>query len=145
MKGGTKGNKEKKQNRKKQRISKTGLLKIPPKNLQICRKITFLGLLQNKRTKLRERNKTTRNPSPPKKHLFACWQTTLQFLVNSAFFNLRSFISAKLCFSENSIKIVFSAEHSFCLSQIVKPPFEAPSQSGMFATHSAIWGFSPCA
>ena len=29
------------------------------------------------------------------------------------FFKLHSFISAKVCFAENTIKIVFAAEHSF--------------------------------
>ena len=37
--------------------------------------------------------------------------------------------------------MVFSAEHSFCVSQIVKPPFEAPSQNGF---KSAVLGFPLC-
>ena len=53
-----------------------------------------------------------------------------QLLVKLCFLNLHSFISAKLCFAENTIKMVFSAEHSFCVSRIVEPPFEAPSQNG---------------
>ena len=44
---------------------------------------------------------------------------------------------AKLCPAENNIKIVFSAEHSLCVSQIVKPPFEGKAQNGK----SAILGF----
>ena len=35
------------------------------------------------------------------------------FLVKFCFFKLRSFMSTKLCFAENTLKIVFSAEHSF--------------------------------
>ena len=61
------------------------------------------------------------------------------FLVNVYFFNLHSLISAKLCFAESTTKIVFSEEHSLCVSQIVKPPFEAPSQNGTFATKNAIF------
>ena len=45
------------------------------------------------------------------------------------FFKLHSFMSAKLCLAENTIKIVFSAEHNFYVSQIVNSPFEAPSQN----------------
>ena len=64
------------------------------------------------------------------------------FLVN-LFFNLHVFF-CKAMFADNGIKTVFSAEHSFCVSQIIKPPFEALSQSGTFETKSAILGF-PCA
>ena len=52
-------------------------------------------------------------------------------------------MSAKLCFAENTIKIVSSAEHSSYVSQIVKPPFEAPSQNGTFETKKCDLGFSP--
>ena len=37
---------------------------------------------------------------------------------DEGFFNLRSPISAKLCLAENTLEIVFSAEHNFCVSQI---------------------------
>ena len=45
----------------------------------------------------------------------------VKFLV---FIKVHSFRSTKLCFAENTIKIVFSAKHSFQASQIVKPLFE---------------------
>ena len=38
----------------------------------------------------------------------------------------------KLCLTENTIEIVFSAGHSFCGSQIVKTPLEAPSKNTIF-------------
>ena len=58
-----------------------------------------------------EKPKKTKPPKPkkaPKKHLCPFWQTTPIF----CFFFLLSLMSAKLCFAENTIKIVFSAEHS---------------------------------
>ena len=63
----------------------------------------------------------------------------LQFLGKFLFFNLHSFIA------ENTIILLFSAEHSFCVSQIVKDLFrEAPSQNVTSATKSAILGFPLC-
>ena len=50
------------------------------------------------------------NHQTTKKNLFACWQTPPYCFV---FFKLHSFISAKLCFAENTTKKMFSAEHSF--------------------------------
>ena len=50
-------------------------------------------------------------------------------------------MSAKLYFAENTIKIVFSAEHSFCVSQIVKPLFQGKTQNGTFGCKSATLGF----
>ena len=112
-----------------------------------CRKTAFLGLFPNKKQQKTQRYKT----KPPKnkndkqkEHLVACWQTPPPISGNFCFFNLHSCISAKLCFADDTIKIVFSAEHSFCVSQIVKPPFEAPYQNGTSETKSAILGF-PCA
>ena len=67
-----------------------------------------------------------------------------QFLVNVLFFSTYTLLFCKAVFAENTIIIVFSAEHSFCVSQIVKPPFEALSQNGTFATKSAILGFPLC-
>ena len=58
-----------------------------------------------------------------KKHLIAFWQTTPFLVILCFFFKLYSFVSAKLCFAENTIKIVFSAEHSFCVSTDRKTPF----------------------
>ena len=138
--------KEKKQNRKKSRILKTGLLgefkrEKPLKYQEI--KNCLLGLSpKTKRTKTKSK-KTKHQKKQKRKHLFVCWQTTPNFW-QFLFFNLDSFISAKLYFAENAIEIVFSAEHSFCVSEIVKTPFEAPSPNGIFVTKSAIWGFPLC-
>ena len=72
-----------------------------------------------------QKNKTTKKQNKhAQKNLFAFWQTTPIFGNFLFFFKLHSFMSTKLCFAENTIKIVFSAEHSFCVSQIVKPLFE---------------------
>ena len=58
-------------------------------------------------------------------------------------FKLHSRMSAKLCFAENTIKIVFSAEHSFCISQIVNPlPRENPTWH--FCNQKCHLGFPPC-
>ena len=57
------------------------------------------------------------------------------------------FLLSHVCkagFAENTIKIVFSAEHRFLGITDSKTPFGAPSQNGTFATKSAILGF-PCA
>ena len=51
-------------------------------------------------------------------------------------------MSTKLCFAENTIKIVFSAEHSFCASQIVKPLFEGKPK-WHFCNQKCHFGFSP--
>ena len=52
-------------------------------------------------------------------------------------------MSTKLCFAENTIKIVFSAEHSFLGITDSKAPFRGKTKNGTFATKSAILGFSP--
>ena len=56
---------------------------------------TFLGLYKTKTQKHRE---TKRKPSKNK---------------NKKLFKFHSFMSAKLCSAENTIKMVLSAEHSF--------------------------------
>ena len=72
-------------------------------------------------------------------------KTPFCILANSPFFGKFLFFSRKLCFAEGTIKIVFSAEHSFQVSQIVKPPFEAPSPKWHFCNQKCHFGFFPCA
>ena len=61
-----------------------------------------------------------------------------------SFFKLHSFISATLCFAENTIKIVFSGRAQLLGITNSKAPLEAPSRNDTFATKSAILGFPLC-
>ena len=66
----------------------------------------FGAFLQNKSTKTRAtKNKTTKKTKnrPPKSFVVAFWQTTPMF-GKCLLFKLHSFMSAKLCFAENTIK-----------------------------------------
>ena len=115
------------------------------KNLQNCKKIIFGAFCKTKAQSAG--NKKTKLQKKSKKHNLAFWQKKPPFFGKFVFFKLRSFMSAKqpkLCFAENTIKIVLSAEHNFCVSQIVKPPFEGKTQNGTFETKSAILGFPLC-
>ena len=71
-----------------------------------CRWVAKTQATKNKTTKKQKRKNI------PKKDLFAFWQTTPIFGKSLFLFKLHSFMSTKLCFAENTIKIVFSAEHS---------------------------------
>ena len=51
-----------------------------------------------------KRTKKTKRPPPPKKNLLHVGKQTQIFGKFLLFFNLHSFISAKLCFAENTIK-----------------------------------------
>ena len=53
-------------------------------------------------------------------------------------------MSAKLYFAENTIKIVFSAEHSFCASQIVNPLSRPLPKMALLQPRVPFWVF-PCA
>ena len=57
-------------------------------------------------------NKTTQKKNRPKNTFLHFGKQPLIF-GKFLFFKLHSFMSAKLCFAENTIKIVLSAEHSF--------------------------------
>ena len=85
LKGETKGKLGKKQNRKKIRILKTGLLgEQAGKNLLKFQENCRFGPF-NKPKEQKHRKKIQNHQTPPKKQLFACWQTTpyfWQFLFN---------------------------------------------------------------
>ena len=49
----------------------------------------------------------------PKKHHFAMFKNNPQFFINFLFFSTYSFVFEKLCFAENTIKIVFSGNTAF--------------------------------
>ena len=52
------------------------------------------------------------------------------FFINFLFFSQHTvFVFEKLCFAENTIKIVFSGKHSFSKTQLVKPTFSTLSKT----------------
>ena len=54
------------------------------------------------------------------------------FFINFLFFQHTVFLFEKLCFAENTIKIVFSGKHSFSKTQLVKPTFSTMSKNTFF-------------
>ena len=74
------------------------------------------GLLctkQKHRNTEKPKKQNHQNQKTNKKHTFLHSGKPPLFLLNFCFVKLHSLMSAKLCFAENTIKIVFSAEHSF--------------------------------
>ena len=49
----------------------------------------------------------------------------------------------KLCFAENTLELVFSAEHSFCGSQLVNSLLETLSKNTLFAPQKWFFGVYP--
>ena len=114
LKGKTKA---KKQNRKKRNTLRQafGGNKIDKKPLKL-QENSLLGPFyktQDKNTSNKKQNHQKKKKNIPKKDLFAFGQTTPIFGKFLFSFKLHSFMSTKLCFAENTINIVFSAEHSF--------------------------------
>ena len=109
--------KQKKQNRKKRNTLRQafGGNKIDKKPLKLQENSLFgpFYKTQDKNTGNKKQNHQKNKKNIPKKDLFAFWQTTPIFGKFLFLFKLHSFMSTKLCFAENTIKIVFSAEHSF--------------------------------
>ena len=63
------------------------------------------GAVSKQKTKTQRNNKTIKKTKTnERKHLLACWQTTPIFCKFMFFFDLHSFISARLCCAENTIK-----------------------------------------
>ena len=54
------------------------------------------------------------------------------FFTNFLFFQHTAFVFEKLCFAENTIKIVFSGKHSFSKTRLVKPTFSTMSKNTFF-------------
>ena len=65
----------------------------------------------------------------PQKHHFAMFKNNPLFFMNFLFISTYSFVFEKLCFAENTIKIVFSGKHSFSKTQLVKPTFSTMSKT----------------
>ena len=72
------------------------------------------------------------NKQTPKKHHFSMFKNNPLFFINFLFFQHTVFVFEKLCFAENTIKIVFSGKHSFSKTQLVKPTFSTMSKNTFF-------------
>ena len=68
---------------------------------------------------------------PPKNTILPCSNNPL-FFINFLFFSTYSSCFWKLCFAENTIKLVFSGKHSFSKTQLVKPTFSTMSKNTLF-------------
>ena len=55
------------------------------------------------------------------------------------FFEHTAFLLQLLCFAENIIKIVFSEEHSFSKTQLVKPTFAHMSKNTFVKKECHFW------
>ena len=109
--------------------------------------MAFLGFFSKekiKHTKKKQNHQTTTTTKQTKKTPFCMLANTPLFLVTFCFFKLHSFISAKLCFAENTIKIVFSAEHSFQVSQIVKPLSRPLPKMALLQPKVPFWALPLC-
>ena len=68
----------------------------------------------------------------PQNTILQCSKTTHYFSQIFCFFQHTVFVFEKLCFAENTIKIVFSGKHSFSKTQLVKPTFSTMSKNTFF-------------
>ena len=113
----TRNKQKNKQNRKNKKFSRQAFWgnKIETKTLKLQEDCLFWLLYKTKTQKHREiKTKTTKIPKHRPKTSFLHFGKQPPIFGNFCFFfKLHSFMSAKLCFVENTIKIVFSAEHSF--------------------------------
>ena len=113
-----KENKKWKQNRKKKGILKQAFSgeQIEKKNSKTAGN-NLLGPFYKTKTQKHKNTKKTTKPQKtknwPNRHFFEFWQRAPLFGKFCLFFKLHSFMSAKLCLAENTIKVVLSAEHSF--------------------------------
>ena len=110
--------KQKKQDRKKRNTLRQAFCgnKIDKKPLKLQENSLFGPFYKTQEPKHRQQKTKppkSKKKNIPKKDLFAFWQTTSIFGKFLFLFKLHSFMSTKLCFAESTIKIVFSAEHSF--------------------------------
>ena len=62
------------------------------------------------------------------------------FFIYLFFFQHTVFLQQLLCFAENTINIVFSEEHSFSITQLVKPTFFTHAKKHLFQQKSVIFG-----
>ena len=105
----------------------------PQKSPQNWEKRAFLTLLKQYQTHQKQtfliskpqKNQTQKTP-------FAMFKNNPLFFINFLFFQHKVFVFEKLCFAENTIKIVFSGKHSFSKTQLVKPTFSPMSKNTFF-------------
>ena len=140
-----KGKPGKKTEKEEKKHFKTGLLgnKIDKKPLKLQENSLLGPFYKTQAQKHRQqKNKTTKTQQTYPKKTFLHFGKQPLFLVNLFFFfKLHSFMSTKLCFAENTIKIVFSTEHGFCVSQIVKPPFRGKPKMALLQPEVPFWVF----
>ena len=121
-------------NRKKRKILKINLSgEQERKTSKIAGNNLFGGLFQ----KIKNKGKQQKQ----QKHLFACWQTTPNFGTFLFFCQLAPLYFCKAVFCWKNYKRVFSAEHSFCVSQIVKS-FSRSFPKWHFSNQKCHFGFS---
>ena len=75
--------------------------------------------------------KTSKNKQTQKYH-FAMFKNNPLFFINLLFFQHTVFVFEKLCFAENTIKIMLKKKHSFSKTQLVKPTFSPMSKNTFF-------------
>ena len=75
--------------------------------------------------------KTSKKPNP--KDTICHVQKQPLFFINFLVFQHTVFVFEKLCFAENTIKIMFSGKHSFSKTQLVKPTFSPMSKKTPFS------------
>ena len=63
---------------------------------------------------------------------FSMFKNNPLFFINFLFFHHAIFVFEKLCFAENTMKIVFSEKHTFSKTQLVKPTFSPMSKNSFF-------------
>ena len=84
--------------------------------------------------------KTSKKTNPKDTICHAQKQPTI-FHKFSVFFNIQFLFLKKLCFAENTIKIVFSGKHSFSKTHLVKPTFSPMSKKHLFPKKGVIFAF----
>ena len=139
-KGRQKENPKRKQNRKKRRISKTGLLGTQKRKRTLkLQEIAFWFFSKQKHKDKKQNHHTTKNKQ----------KTPFCMLANTPLFLVMFFSSYTLYFRKAVLRWKHYKNSAFSRTQLLgitdsKAPFEAPSQNGTFATKSAILGFPLC-
>ena len=94
----------------------------PPKLLELCQ-------THQKQTTITLKTSKKQTQKTPLCHV---QKQPTSFHKFSVFFQHTIFAFEKLCFAENTIKIVFSEKHSFSKTQLVKPTFSPMSKNTFF-------------
>ena len=89
--------------------------------------------------KTNHNNTKTSKKTNPRKHHFAMFKNNPQFFIKFLLFSTYHFAFEKLCFAENTFKIVFSIKHSFSKTQLVKPTFWPMSKTPFSKKRCHFW------